>query len=701
MFKILIKQLALPVFILLALQVNAQSVLPRDVTIVRDSFGVPHIFGKTDEDASYGLAWAHSEDDFKSIQENLLPSRGKLGLVLGKEGVLFDFAMQFFGIDTMVPKRYEADLSPKFRAVLEAYIQGLNDYAAAHPDEVLMKEVLPFTALDAVKSFTLNVTLMSGAGMALKAIKENRIKDFYEPNEIGSNAMAVSPSLTEDGKAYLMVNSHQPLEGRFAWYEAHVRSEEGWDIIGGLFPGGVTIFVGSNKHLGWAHTHNYHTTGDIYQLQVKGGKYWYDGAWRKMETRKARIGIKLGGIKLHVGKKLYYSAQGPVFKAKHGWYAVRFPGYMDIRAAEQWYNMNKATSFVEFERAIKMEAIPMFNIVYSDVDGNIFWQSSGSVPVRPRPEQWKQPLSGTTSEVVWTELLPFNKKPSLYNPECGYVFNCNETPLNTSGEACNWNGHFTGCQRFQYNRGERFGELMKQIKGKFTWADLHRIKFDKSYCRDSSYAQRFKNVYNLDARKYPDIADAITKLKQWNFEGDIHNRDAALVLVMHEKLKEKFDWPFAMFMISRNAISEAHAVEAIRKAKRFLLDKHGTIDLPLGDIQKHIRGNVSYPASGLREVPRAADPKLYDKTHGLYRITGGDGYIQMNKYSCEKGAEVWSVNAYGASSKPNSPHYTDQMEMFTKEQFKRMTFDKTEIMKNATRIYTPNSPDTKQAVIKK
>jgi acyl-homoserine-lactone acylase len=149
-------------FCFLSLSLSAQ-INPQNITIVRDSFGVPHIYGKTDAEAAYGLAWAHSEDDFKSIQQNLLAAKGMLGQVMGKEGVLFDFGLRFFGIDTLVDNNYERVLSPDFRKVLDGYIQAVNEYAAAHPDEVLLKKALPFKAQDMVKGSTLTLTLFAGS----------------------------------------------------------------------------------------------------------------------------------------------------------------------------------------------------------------------------------------------------------------------------------------------------------------------------------------------------------------------------------------------------------------------------------------------------------------------------------------------------------------------------------------------------------
>ena len=665
---------------------------PQHVTIARDSFGVPHIHGGTDAEAEYGLAWAQCEDDFKDVQYALLGAKGRLGEVLGKEGVLFDYAVKFLSIDTLVEARYESDLSPQFKKMTEAFVQGINDYAAAHPEEVLLKNALPFSAKDAIRGYTLNLALMGGVGMALKVIKEGRIEEFMKPNETGSNAMALAPSLTDDGKAWLLINSHQPLEGRFAWWEAHVSSDEGWNAMGGLFSGGMSILVGSNQNLGWAHTTNYNTWGDIYQLKVKGAKYEYDGQWKEFAKRKIKLKLKLGGIKIGASRKILSCEYGPVFKTKKGYYAIRFPSYNEIRAAEEWYRMNKARNWSEFNAAIKMEAISSYNIIYADKDGNIFYQSNGSYPRRNPALNWSLPITANTSAYKWTSLLSFEEKPAVFNPSCGYVYNCNQSPLYVTGSECNWKGNFPGLQLFLYNRGERFGELLKAHTGKFSREDLLAIKFDMSYCKAGSYAHHFAPLFGLDENKYPDIADAILKIKKWNRQGGADNKDAALAMLTHYRLAKQFKGPFAFLMIRDKKLPEADAVEALRWAKKFLLKTHHTIDLPLGDVERYIRGNVSIAAEGLSEVARAADPKLYDKKNGIMNIVSGDGYIQIGRFGTG-GTEVESISPYGTSAHKDSRHYTDQMVLFQKHIFKRMSFDMELIKKSAELIYHPGQTD--------
>ncbi|MCS7073363.1 MAG: penicillin acylase family protein, partial [Bacteroidia bacterium] len=300
-----------------------------------------------------------------------------------------------------------------------------------------------------------------------------------------------------------------------------------------------------------------------------------------------------------------------------------------------------------------------------------------------------QPIAGNSSAYKWTDLVDYSEMPTLLNPECGYVYNCNQTPLDASGEECDWNGNFVGLHTFTYNRGERFRYLLENHTGKFSREDLLRIKFDKQFHPNGSYQQHFKNLYQLDENKYPDIADAIRKFKRWNLTYTIDNPDAALALVTHDYLIQKHKVPFALLMLGKHAIPETEIVEAVRFAKRFLLKTHKSLDIPYGNVHRHIRGTVSLPASGGREVARAADGKLFDKKKGIYRISGGDGYIQVVRYSSSGAVEIESINAYGASANPKSPHYTDQMERFELEQFKPMTLNKQQVLATAKQTYHP------------
>jgi len=257
-----------------------------DVRILRDTWGVPHIFGKTDADVAYGLAWANAEDDFATIQGALLAARGRLASVYGEAAAPNDYMVQLLRVWDTVNARYESDLSPETRAVCEAYAHGLNAYAAQHPNRAL-PGLYPATGKDVVAGFVHKVPLFFGLDRTLRELFEDAPRPGRRSVQngpeapIGSNAFAVAPSRAADGATRLAINSHQPWEGPVAWYEVHLHSEEGWDMVGGLFPGSPVIAHGHNRDLGWAHTVNRPDLIDVFVLDVNPAnpnQYRFDGA---------------------------------------------------------------------------------------------------------------------------------------------------------------------------------------------------------------------------------------------------------------------------------------------------------------------------------------------------------------------------------------------------------------------------------------
>jgi acyl-homoserine-lactone acylase len=669
---------------------------PRNIQIIRDKWGVPHIYGKTDAETAYGLAWAHAEDNFHDMQLNMLNGLGRLGEVQGKDGAVADFLIYFMGIDTMVDNRYETAFSPEFKRVLEGYCAGLNRYAEKHPDQVLIKGTFPIHPKTVIKGYCFMPSASAGLGMCLRQLRNGTLTETVMVNEGGSNAAALSPKRTTDGSGYLLVNSHQPTEGRFAWYEAHIKSDEGTNILGGLFPGGLSIFVGTNEHLGWAHTNNYFNFGDVYKLVINPknpNQYRFGDQWLNFTERTVKLKVKVGPVKIPVRRTIRGTVHGPVMQGTKDkeWYAFRFPGYMDCKEAEQWWRMQKARNLEEFKQVVKMNALPLFNIIYADKAGNIFYVSDGQFPKRDPNLNWLLPVPGDKPEYLWTELQPWEAKPKVENPACGYIYNANNTPLHATCEAENWTQTFPGMQLFEYNRGDRFGELFRELDGRqISFQDLVRIKRDVCYSQDKTYRAAFGTLYELNPDDYPEIADAIRVLKKWNLCGEVNNRQAALALVTHHRLKKNTDYDVALRMIIGRKVTEEEATQAILEAKEWLLDHYGTLEPELGEVQRHTKGGISLPIDGLYEVPAArhATPPKDDDSY--FRNHGGDCYYMYIKYDPKaRLPEIQSVNAYGASNRENSPHYTDQMEMFVRYETKSMTLDWEEVKKNARKTYSP------------
>ena len=682
-----------PLLFLLTNVTGFSQINPENISIIRDNWGVPHIYAPTDEEVAYGLAWATAEDDFKTVQETLMPIRGLLGRHKGIAGAALDFAVEFIDVHPIVEEKYESDLSPKFKRIAEAYAAGANAYAEKHPKEVICKKLFPVTGKDIIKSYVLALTLLSSVQDDLGRIVTGKI-NLYETGPKGSNGMAVNGQKTTDGQTYLAINSHQPLEGPYCWYEAHLVSEEGMNILGATLTGGMHIFVGANEYLGWTHTVNHADFTDVYKLEMHRReplKYFFDGKWETLEMRKVKLKVKLLGIPISVKRKIYRSKHGPVLKSKNGdFYAVRFPSNQIITGPEQWYRMNKATNFEEFKEALSMLGVCTTNVIYGDREGNIFYAGLGLFPKRNPKFDWKKVLPGHSSEAVWeSDFHTFDEIAKLENPPSGYVFNSNNTPFNATASRDNLNpddyystfGYMTG----ENNRSLRFSRLLS-TPGKISYEDFKRIKYDGKW-DTPAHVYSLKNLellLNLKPEKYPEIAESVQILNRWNRETDIKSTGASLFSLtyfyMQADLSKRGIYP------NEFELTEPYLVKMLAKAQKHLKKHFKTVRVPLGDLQQHIRGDKKLPIWGTQEVITAMYGQPGKK--GKFKIFAGESYISLVRFS-KDGVEIESVSPYGASNHPESPHYDDQMELYVAKKLKKMSLKKDEVLENAKRIYRP------------
>ncbi len=381
------KQLLLLVLLSMCHSIKAQ-INPANITIARDSFGVPHIFAPTDPETAYGLAWAHAEDDFATLQLVVLSGQAKLGTVLGKKGAEVDYVVNLLRCRQIVEEKWHT-ISPDFIKLVQGYVAGLNAYAKAHPKKVKYKKTFPFSEQDYMTAVMFSIAVFCGVDEVLPRILGEKVPAIPGFDSKGSNAFAFHPSKTNTGEAFLAINAHQPLEGPSAFYEAHVQSDEGWNMLGGLLPGSCVILHGTNENLGWAHTVNYPDKIDVFQLQMNPGnsnQYKFDNDWVDLEVQKAKLKVK--GIPVTINRDVYWSKYGATLKTKKGVFAIRLPAMMDIRAMEEWYRMNRAKNFTEFYQALSMMSLPMFNIVYADRFDTIFYISNARLPQRNTDPQY-------------------------------------------------------------------------------------------------------------------------------------------------------------------------------------------------------------------------------------------------------------------------------------------------------------------------
>jgi acyl-homoserine-lactone acylase len=658
---------------------------PSKIDIIRDKYGVPHIFGKTDPEVAYGLAWAHAEDDFETIQQSLMAGKAMLAQYQGKKGASIDYIVHLLRIPELVEERYETDLAPDFKKLLEGYSAGLNAYAAKHPKEVLLKKIFPVTPKDMVQYSVLQLCVLSGADKALAAIFGGTVPLLENYKTQGSNAFAFNSNKTTDGKVYLAINAHQPLEGPVAFYEAHLSSEEGWNILGANFPGAPSILHGVNEHLGWAHTVNDPDKLDVYQLEINQDKktqYKFDGKWETLEEKVAPLKVKIAGLKINIKKKAYWSKYGPTIITDRGTFSIRMPAQMDIRGLEQWYRFNKAKNFTEFKAAVNMKAIPGYNIVYADKYDTIYYISNGRIPVRDKNYNWKITLPGNTSATLWNQLHPIDALPQVLQPKSGFVYNTNHSPFHSTegSENPRVTDITMGYETLENNRSKRFEEMLKPLN-KVNYEDFKRIKFSRQFPSNFYFPYTIDTLFMLDESKYTDIADLILNLKSWDKIANAESIGAGTFFMVTHTVYDN-----RALYLKQKTITENQVVEILRAAKNKMLTSFNRTNLQLGDIQKLVRGIMVLPLPGLPDV--LAPMYSIPYKDGMYKGNQGDAYIELVRFT-KDGPIIESVNVYGASARKNSPHYTDQMDMYVKQQTKTMTLNKATVYQQAVKKYNP------------
>ena len=660
----------------------------KDIEIIRDSYGVPHIYGKTDADTAYGLAWAHAEDNFYTIQKAYLAGNGIISQLNGKKGIGADFVAQFIQSAETVDRLYHT-LSNEFKAIMSGYAAGLNSYAKHHSDEVLIPSLFPVTPKKMLIYSQLQLFASNQGDKIVEAIYKNRVDQYEKPIQEdihGSNLIALSSLKTKINESFLTINTHQPLEGPTSWYEAHLVSEEGTNIIGATFPGAPCILTGANEYLGWTHTVNYPDKIDVYQLEMKNKTtYIVDREEHQLEKKKAKMFIRLLGIRIPIFKTFYQSIYGPALKNKSGVFAIRTPSTTNINALEQWWRMNKARSFSEFYSILEWNALPGYNIGYADRNDTIFYISNGKIPRRDPNYNWQKTLPGNTKKTLWDSYYTTQELPQVVAPQAGYVYNANHSPFYSTdpdeNPSSNDYAKAMNYETYNNNRSTRLFDLLSE-KDSLSYADFKRIKYDHTLPTPLNYNfVDFNALYEMMPNDYPDVADLLKSIQNWDRVASTDSYGAGAFAVLYYMLGKYYPR-----LGPSKTFNPLLIYTCLKDAKNHMLKYFGTTRIRLGDFQKLVRGDKELPIFGLPDVVTAMRGNPYK--NGQIKINHGESYIAIIRFEKTK-TSYESVISYGNSARPDSPHYTDQMEMFQNFQLKTIPFDRKEVLKNASKIYRP------------
>ncbi|MBV7264929.1 acylase [Erythrobacter ani] len=690
--------------------------------IIRSEYGVPHIYGDTDPDVAFGVAIAQSEDDFFTLQDVIAMSRGRYGAIAGEDGATFDYVYHLLDARGTAEREYPS-LPEDTRALFEGYAAGLNQYAKDNPDEVKLANLFPVNGEDVAAGFVLRQPFFFGLANVIQPLvageplrrefgpdipgfprdETGTVTDREEQagllhplpigddaQLLGSNAWAVAPEKS-GGPTTLISNSHQPLRGGVAWYELVVESGEGWHYAGANLPGTPYPVLGHNRNLGWTYTVNRPDLVDVYELEVTTSPgidgddimYKLDDEWLKLDAKTVTLPVKMGPVTLPIRRTIYRSVHGPVIKNDNGYFAIRYGGMDSVRPMDAFYRLGKSQSMEEWLAVYERLDIPNFNAVYADAEGNIAYIYNAAFPDRPEQDEvkanWRGVLPGNRSDLIWEGTVEFDEIPKLINPESGWLYNANNEPFTAAGEGSDLNpDHFSpilGVERKQTNRSRRAYKLLSEAS-LLDRETLKRIKYDTAYERVGYVDDLFSALETLEVEG--DLAEARDLLLTWDFKADNKGGADALALLMIRD--------FMSAEYQNRATPDVR--EKLRDAVDHLNEHFGRIDPPMSDLLRLRQGDVDLPLDGGSDTLRASTTWQVDED-GRLGLVHGDSFIQWVEWHEGERVTSRSIQPFGAAiTRPDSPHHTDQMQLFVDHELKPVHFWREDVIANAKRRYT-------------
>lgn len=690
------------------------------VTIARDRYGVPHIFGKTDADCVFGLMYSQCEDDFYRVEMNYIIMLGRTAELKG-ENEIYDDLLVRMTIDSAGAIQDYQKAPEWMKKLLQAWSDGIHYYLQKHP------EVKPRLLTHFKPWYPLMYTDGSISAIQTGGLESKDIKAFYERKEIvsalnihknadqltGSNGFAIAPSLSKTGNALFYINPHVTFYFR---PEVHMISEEGLNVYGAVTWGQFFVYQGFNEHLGFMHTSSQADAADLYAEIIfnKNGKYLYEYEGKLLPFKKRTETIRyLNGQKTEERKfDVFSSKHGPVMGIKDGKWLSLKTNNRSLAGLIQSWERNKATDLNAFKKMLDYRANLSNNTVYADDKGNIAYWHGNYMPKRTKNLDWELPVDGSTKTTEWEGMHQINEIVHVINPTSGWIQNTNNTPFSVSGESSpNPEDYPTYMAPDPENfRGLNAVRLFKNVK-KITLEELIEIGYNRHLTAfDTSLpilVRAFNRLRTTNSTLYQKTAAAIKEIENWNHDADTASIGQTLAIEWAEKINTKLrleDPEFMMDFTHRygkllNNIPEEQLLLTMTEVMDDLEKKFGTWRINWGTINRmqRITGNIqsvyddskpSYP-SPFASSTWGALPSFNSRTFNTSKRYGYGGNSFICAVEFGKKIKAKSLLAGGQQSNPASPHFFDQAEMYTKGIFKDVLFYKEDIMKNVERIYNP------------
>jgi len=677
----------------------------RDVTIVRDDWGIAHVYGKTDADAVFGMVYTQAEDDFNRVETNYINAMGRLAEAEGESKIYQDLRMKMF-IDPVELKKQYA-MSPEWlQKLMNAFADGLNCYLAKHPEVTprVIKHFEPWMAL----SFT-----EGSIGGDIERINLNQLQSFYGKTPVsgaavpendedaeprGSNGMAIAPSNTVGHHALLLINPHTSF---FFRSELQMVSDEGLNAYGAVTWGQFFIYQGFNERTGWMHTSSGVDAVDEYLETVikKGDKvfYKYGNEERPFIADEITVPYKTATGLLDRRFTIYRTHHGSVVRESNGkWVSIRLM-QEPIKALEQSYARTKQKDYKSYRETMELKANSSNNTIFADADGDIAYFHGNFIPRRDTSFDWKQPVDGSIAATEWNGLLNVDELPQLLNPKSGWLYNSNNWPWSAAGESSPKQKDYPA---YVENGGESARGLhavrVLEHKKDFTLDSLIAAAYD-------SYLTWFEKPLPALIKAWDDapasnplkakLADQIGLLRKWDLRWAADSVPTSLAVFWGENFRR-------VHVDGLAPVPAQRLLESLAAASDKLVADFGSWKTLWGDINRFQRltGDIVQPFNDAGpSIPVAFTSATYGSLASFgaraypgtkkWYGTSGNSFVAVVEFGDKVRAKA--VTAGGESGHPSSPHFNDEAQRYATGGLRDVYFYRAQLRGHTEAEYHP------------
>ena len=683
-----------------------------NITIIRDDFGVPHIYGKTDADAVFGLLYAQCEDDFPRVERNFAWAIGRLAEVEGEEMLYSDLRARLFMTKEEAIANYKS-CPTWLKKLCDAWADGINYYLQTHP------EVKP-TVLTRFEPWMTMYFTEGSIGGDIERVSTKKLRAFYEQDNqlasvqeeidpyeepAGSNGFAISGKLTESGKAMLLINPHTSFYFRG---EVHVVSEEGLNAYGAVTWGQFFVYQGFNENTGWMHTSTYTDVIDEFVETISESEgelfYQYGEEKRQVEINDVTLKYLKDGELKERTFATYRTHHGPITHAIDGKWVATALMWEPVKALEQSFTRTKKKNHDEFREMMNIRTNSSNNTVFADSEGNIAYYHGNFIPIRDEQFDYTMPVDGSNPATDWQGLHTVDDAITVLNPQNGWIQNCNSTPFTSAAEFSPKKEDYPSyMSRIPENfRGVHAIDLLLKTED-LTLDGLIELAYDPYLPAFEEVIPGLIAAYNSNPNKT--LKGPIEVLRKWDLKTSKESVGMSLAHFYGMTLRREIDVPDQLKGMDRfnyhgTGLSPDQRLRMFSMAVEELESKFGTWNTPWGEICRFQRltGDIrlqfddnqpSIPVgltTGRWGALAAYGMRTRQKTNKIYG-TRGNSFVAVVEFG-EK-VKAKSLLAGGQSGDPKSSHFYDQAQPYADVQFKNVAYYLADVEASAEETYNP------------